>query len=259
MAYTVYKHTSPSGKVYIGITSIDPAKRWKQGYSHNKHFSMAIKKYGWENIKSEIIASGLTKNEACEMEIFLIKQYKSTDQNLGYNISTGGECGRAGATFSLESREKMRQSKLGRKLSAEQCRKISERGKGRVVSLETREKIRLSNTGKKHTEESRKKMSESRKGIKQSEEAKAKKREKMIGERNPFYGRKHTEESRSKVSEKKSKKVICLETGEIFKSSIFASRSMGLNDTAVSGSIRGKSKTAGGFHWKYLEETKNEN
>ena len=187
MAYTVYKHTSPSGKVYIGITSIDPAKRWKQGYSHNKHFSMAIKKYGWENIKSEIIASGLTKNEACEMEIFLIKQYKSTDQNLGYNISTGGECGRAGATFSLESREK------------------------------------------------------------------------MIGERNPFYGRKHTEESRSKVSEKNSKKVICLETGEIFKSSIFASRSMGLNDTAVSGSIRGKSKTAGGFHWKYLEETKNEN
>ena len=140
MAYTVYKHTSPSGKVYIGITSIDPAKRWKQGYSHNKHFSMAIKKYGWENIKSEIIASGLTKNEACEMEIFLIKQYKSTDQNLGYNISTGGECGRAGATFSLESREKMRQSKVGRKLSAEQCRKISERGKGRVVSLETREK-----------------------------------------------------------------------------------------------------------------------
>ena len=153
----------------------------------------------------------------------------------------------------------MRQSKVGRKLSAEQCRKISERGKGRVVSLETREKIRLSNTGKKHTEESRRKMSESRKGIKQSEEAKAKKREKMIGERNPFYGRKHTEESRSKVSEKNSKKVICLETGEIFKSSIFASRSMGLNDTAVSGSIRGKSKTAGGFHWKYLEETKNEN
>ena len=64
MAYTVYKHTSPSGKVYIGITSIDPAKRWKQGYSHNKHFSMAIKKYGWENIKSEIIASGLTKKRS---------------------------------------------------------------------------------------------------------------------------------------------------------------------------------------------------
>ena len=143
MAYTVYKHTSPSGKVYIGITSIDPAKRWKQGYSHNKHFSMAIKKYGWENIKSEIIASGLTKNEACEMEIFLIKQYKSTDQSLGYNISTGGECGRAGATFSLESREKMRQSKLGRKLSAEQCRKISERGKGRVVFFRNKRKNKI--------------------------------------------------------------------------------------------------------------------
>ena len=259
MAYTVYKHTSPSGKVYIGITSIDPAKRWKQGYSHNKHFSMAIKKYGWENIKSEIIASGLTKNEACEMEIFLIKQYKSTDQNLGYNISTGGECGRAGATFSLESREKMRQSKLGRKLSAEQCRKISERGKGRVVSLETREKIRSANTGRKHTEEEKLKMSIKATGRKQSDETKAKRRKMMAGENNHFYGKKHTEAAKSKVSEKNSKKVVCLETGEVFKSAVFASHCLGLNSSAVSGSINGKSKSAGGFHWKYLEETENDN
>ena len=73
MAYTVYKHTSPSGKVYIGITGIDPAKRWKQGYSHNKYFTMAIKKYGWSNIKSEILESNLSKDAACEMEKLLIK------------------------------------------------------------------------------------------------------------------------------------------------------------------------------------------
>ena len=37
--YTVYKHISPSNKVYIGITSIDPKQRWNSGhgYKSNRH------------------------------------------------------------------------------------------------------------------------------------------------------------------------------------------------------------------------------
>lgn len=29
--YTVYKHTSPIGKVYIGITKMNPIRRWSNG------------------------------------------------------------------------------------------------------------------------------------------------------------------------------------------------------------------------------------
>lgn len=29
--YTVYKHTTPSGKVYIGITGQKPERRWQNG------------------------------------------------------------------------------------------------------------------------------------------------------------------------------------------------------------------------------------
>lgn len=29
--YSVYKHTAPNGKVYIGITGKDPEKRWLNG------------------------------------------------------------------------------------------------------------------------------------------------------------------------------------------------------------------------------------
>lgn len=29
--YCVYKHTSPSGKVYIGITNQKPTRRWREG------------------------------------------------------------------------------------------------------------------------------------------------------------------------------------------------------------------------------------
>lgn len=32
--WSVYKHTSPSGKVYIGITSRDPTKRWANRWGY---------------------------------------------------------------------------------------------------------------------------------------------------------------------------------------------------------------------------------
>ena len=36
--YTVYKHTSPHGKVYIGITSQSPIRRWrKDGSGYKSH------------------------------------------------------------------------------------------------------------------------------------------------------------------------------------------------------------------------------
>ena len=45
--YIVYKHTSPSNKVYIGITKQTLKARWKngKGYKNNEHFTYAIKKY----------------------------------------------------------------------------------------------------------------------------------------------------------------------------------------------------------------------
>ena len=107
MAYTVYKHTSPSGKVYIGVTSLRPKERWSggTGYVKNKHFYRAIKKYGWENIKHEILFDGLSKEDAFKTEIELIKEYRSSEREFGYNLGTGGEQGSTGSKWSDESRE----------------------------------------------------------------------------------------------------------------------------------------------------------
>lgn len=65
-SYCIYKHTSPSGKVYIGATSQRPAKRWGggSGYVSNPYFAQDIQKYGWAAFTHEILASGLTKAEA---------------------------------------------------------------------------------------------------------------------------------------------------------------------------------------------------
>lgn len=95
--YCVYKHTSPSGKSYIGITSMSPpSKRWKngKGYSHNTYFTNAINKYGWDNFKHEIIKDNLTEEEAEVLERELIEKYNTFDSNKGYNCTSGGEIGK---------------------------------------------------------------------------------------------------------------------------------------------------------------------
>jgi len=91
--YLVYKHISPSKKVYIGITSQKAKSRWRsgKGYKHNVRFSRAIKKYGWSSFKHEIVASNLSKEEARQKEIELIAFFKSTNKKYGYNISPGGD------------------------------------------------------------------------------------------------------------------------------------------------------------------------
>lgn len=93
--YFVYKHTCPNGKIYIGITCQTPSKRWAngKGYAPNAYFSSAIQKYGWDNIRHEILFDSLTKEQAEQKEIELIAEYKSNQREYGYNISVGGECG----------------------------------------------------------------------------------------------------------------------------------------------------------------------
>lgn len=91
--YIVYKHTSPSNKVYIGITGFDPSYRWLnngRGYKHQTVFFNAIIKYGWINFKHEILYEKLSKEEALDKEEELIRHYESYDRRFGYNISLRG-------------------------------------------------------------------------------------------------------------------------------------------------------------------------
>lgn len=92
MNWTVYKHISPSGKVYIGISS-NVKNRWAaNGYYYHLSdtiFSRALHKYGWDNFQHIIIQTDLTKEEACDMEKELIAYYKA--KKISYNITDGGE------------------------------------------------------------------------------------------------------------------------------------------------------------------------
>lgn len=91
--YTVYRHTSPSGKVYIGITKQKPYKRWNKGKGYingnQPLFERAILKYGWDNIKHEILLSNISKEEAKYTERYLIRWYKL--HKISYNTTDGGD------------------------------------------------------------------------------------------------------------------------------------------------------------------------
>lgn len=55
-----------------------------------------------------------------------------------------------------------------------------------------------------------------------------------------------------KAGESQSKKIMCVETGEIFKGTREASRRTGIAQSNISQSCNGKRKTAGGYHWGFI-------
>lgn len=196
--YTLYIHIVPNNKVYIGITSNVPKIRWGhggKGYFGHKYFWSAIQKYGWDNIKHEIIATNLTKQEACQMEINMIAKYQSNNPLYGYNLSSGGEFN-SGFHYERtpESIERIRKMNTGKKHSEETKKKISMNSKMKdpevieklkaslKLSQERRTKQRLETMKKKYpngfkqSEESNRKRSETMKGRKKSEETKQKMR-----------------------------------------------------------------------------------
>jgi hypothetical protein len=78
-----------NSKIYIGKdTSSDP-----NYYGSGVIINRAIKKYGIENFTKEIIDTAEAKADLAEKEKYWISFYNSTDKEIGYNISKGGDGG----------------------------------------------------------------------------------------------------------------------------------------------------------------------
>lgn len=221
MSYTIYCHINKiNGKRYIGQTSKDVKKRWRngKGYTTSPYFNKAINEYGWQNFDHAILEEDLSEEEVDDRERYWISYYhtwiKDPECN-GYNLDSGGNNNKH---HSDETKEKMRQSALGRKMSDEAKAKMSE----------IRKKENLS-------EGTRKKMSESAKNRIWDEDVIKRRTESII-----------------KTS---GHKVVCIETGEIYPTTASAARAINYSSPSHIGSVcKGKRKTAGGYHWKYFED-----
>lgn len=115
-----------NGKIYIGQDrNNNPAY-----IGSGKLINRAIKKYGKENFRKEIIEICDSKQHLNEREIYWINYYSSTDVLIGYNIAIGGQGGN-----------------LGKKVN----KKISDSLKGIVFSKNRN--IKISNTRKQLSKE----------------------------------------------------------------------------------------------------------
>jgi predicted GIY-YIG superfamily endonuclease len=103
--YVVYVHIFPNNKKYVGITSQDVNRRWKNGKGYqNQIINSAIQKYGWHNTEHKILYTNLTKEEAEQKEIELISEWQTNKKTKGYNIANGGNCQ---GSFSDETKNKI--------------------------------------------------------------------------------------------------------------------------------------------------------
>lgn len=165
--FLIYKHTAPNGKAYIGQTNNlhrrDIVHRNTNGC---RAFANAIKKYGWEAFAHEVLADGLTLDEANALEVAFIAKHNTMSPN-GYNLKSGGKNG----IPSPESIELAASKRRGRKLPATHRERLSELGKAmspeRMQKLQegaraARERMKGKphfNLGRKHDEQHREKTS----------------------------------------------------------------------------------------------------
>jgi len=194
--YTVYIHIFPNKKVYVGITMQTVYKRWKNRYSNSPFMNNAIQKYGWENIEHKILYEHLTKEEAEQKEIELIKQYKSNQRKFGYNIANGGN---HQGKHSEETKQKIKNSGASRTFFK---KGESSWNKGLKMSSETVEKNRLTHLGKKQSKETREKMSKKHKGHIVTEETKRKIQE--TKKKHYSNGYHHTKETIEKIKKNRN-------------------------------------------------------
>lgn len=222
--YAVYRHINRiNNKQYIGMTKQNPpANRWGNNgsnYKESPHFWSAIQKYGWDNFEHEILYTGLSKEEACSIEIELIKKYKTQDKEHGYNVFSGGDC----PAIPDIVRAKMSQSMMGNK-----------NGLGKPCSDEKKEKIRIAQAGKQLSKEHREAISKAKKG----------KTHKPLNE-----------ESRKKIADAHYKTPIyCKETNTVYESIQECAKRLNLWATLVCKVCKGKLKSTGGYHLSYYND-----
>lgn len=108
MNYKIYLLTFPNNKKYCGYTSQELKDRWKNGRGYVKCplVYKAIQKYGWDNVKKELIFETFNQNAAYEKEKEIITKLDLTNPNKGYNMDSGGRP--HGATYiSPEGRQRI--------------------------------------------------------------------------------------------------------------------------------------------------------
>lgn len=266
----VYMATSPSGLSYIGV-SVDPNRRWlahKNAAIRGSQLAIhrAIRKYGAESFLHQIVfeAKGENSQAICFRAEKTLIEFHATLHPNGYNLLKGGD---TASGYSRVTSEKHR-NKIIKALSNPDVRKkMSDRAKAHFSNPAAR--ARTSKSMKAYFEsnpEAKAKMSaiarerfDSNRQLQMTEAAKiAMKKPKEAARRSECAKKIANDPAiRAAINAVIAKQVVCVETGNVFKSIADAVRWLQENGnpkaqkSKISQVASGKNKTAYGFVWEY--------
>lgn len=287
----VYMRISPSGRKYIGQTSFDESKRWKEhslnAYRKNRPdynypLSAAIRKYGAENFDCVILEDNIDDADILhEREMYWISYY-NTYKN-GLNATYGGEG------------NKIRDTELINKLwddgycvrdiclllnswpstilkhlrvSKEECKKRGPIyksahskntfgnytiGKGIAVSCFDMNTGEHVKTFKSYYEAARYVNAKTSSTIHKAANG-------QYRSAHGYFWRigddttpltKDVLKEKNATSKKRHEYIVCIETNRMYETAVLAERLTGICYRSICYVCKGQQNTAGGFHWRY--------
>ena len=200
-----------NGKCYVGQTRQKKVEmRWSQHKnlmsSNVSYLANAIRKYGWESFEPHIICD-ITNDEMDAREILEIRERNTLAPN-GYNLASGGNSRKI---THPSTKEKIRQSKLGK-----------------FPTEETKINMANAQIGRVFASEHRKKMSEA---LKKNPRVPVREYNSMVREVSQY-----------------SLEGVFIKSYESIKK---AGEATGFSNCSINNCCRGRRKASNGFIWKY--------
>jgi group I intron endonuclease len=258
----IYKITNiKNNKCYIGVTTKkDPNERWmghKYSFKSGTGCPLLMKaynKYGEDSFKFEVIIICFDEDLYIYEKEYILK-YNSFGTD-GYNANEGGEFGGnfKGRNHTEESKHKIRLKTSERTMTYES------RQRARNVAIEFNRTHNIGELQRK-SEKWQKALKEGRiggKSGKRGEEIK-----KAISEKLKKYfennGSSINRDKHSEIMTKVNGRKVTQYSNEgeqiaSFDSIVLASKSTGIERRAIQSNLSGRSKSSGGFIWKYAEK-----
>ena len=282
----IYKTTNlVNGKIYIG----QDRNNNPNYYGSGKLLKLAIRKYGKENFKKEILEECKSEEHLNEREIYWIDKCDSVNRGIGYNISDGSkegdrkighEIAKNGIfnywveKYGKKEADKRRDSKIEKlRIIGKEGTNLTKKGRyniwlekyGKIEADRRHEEWRLKisqfqqyklENGWKHSDDAKKKISKARLGTRLSEETK----EKLRKPKPKGFSEKLSKIKKG-VSTGPSKRRKVVEQLDLDGNFIRTWESISkveqeLRIYNINAVCKGKQQTAGGYRWKYKTNEK---
>ena len=245
--YDIYKITNNiNGKIYIGCTTKGIEYRFKGHRSayRRKHSLLyeAMREFGFENFSISVLEHGEDDSIRYEREKYYIDKLNTMNPDIGYNMTIGGT------------------GTIGYEFTEEDKKKVSLAGMRRKPTKKMIERMRNLHLGKKLSEETKKKISESRIGKYTGED------NPFYGRHHTEETKRKAVEAKKKLGLLAPVRGINLKTGEIVEFESLSDASRFVNSyyngklttiaSHIGNSIKGRygSKSAYGYKWSYINK-----